>query len=573
MKFYNSTHNFYIGEKCKVLDDNNYGNEISSFEVIKNEEFGFFMTIDLDEESCINILGDMNLPWWGLSNIYRVELECEIDSIKPHLVGYVKDDDRLEKADIILNDKSKNYKKGEAPIYISGKIPKDFDKDSLDIQIKIYKIEGYEKEFLVESEKFSIGVIDFVLEEDFDGDFYMDLWQHPCSWARVNGVDYFSDKHFEIIEKYLIEMKKLGQKVIGLVISDFPWAGQKCFDVKTNPSRLYEYNIIKVSKKGGKLNLDFSNLDRYVELCFRLGIKEEINLFGIIGNWHGYDFGSPLSDYRDPIRVRVFNEDEGIYDFIRTKEELKEYLSLVFEHLHVKGYLKITKIIGDEPEGIEIFNEYSGFLKTCTDHELKFKYALLSPNFLREYEGDFESFSVISRIIGDYCENGELTGKLSENANKMTWYSCCMPESFNVFIKSPLIEGRYYGIYTYYWGLKGMLRWAYGIYVEDVYKDITYKPEKWSAGDMLFAYPGKNGQIEHSIREKNMLFGVQDFNIAKMLQRSDSNVYRTFREKMGIEILAHHEDGDIVLDPYISYNTYLKNRNDIIKSYLENNNV
>jgi len=161
------------------------------------------------------------------------------------------------------------------------------------------------------------------------------------------------------VEQILEEMKKLGQKVINLVVSDFPWAGQKCFDVKENASRLYEYNIIKVSRKNGNLILDFSHLDRYVELCYKLGIDEEINLFGLIGNWHGYDFGSPLEDYPDPIRISIYDEDTKINDYIRNKSELSEYIRLLFQHLNNKGYLSITKIIGDEPSSVEVFKKFS----------------------------------------------------------------------------------------------------------------------------------------------------------------------------------------------------------------------
>lgn len=38
-------------------------------------------------------------------------------------------------------------------------------------------------------------------------------------------------------------------------------------------------NIVKSVKKAGNFNFDFANLDRFVELCFKYGIKKEINLF------------------------------------------------------------------------------------------------------------------------------------------------------------------------------------------------------------------------------------------------------------------------------------------------------
>ena len=100
-------------------------------------------------------------------------------------------------------------------------------------------------------------------------------------------------------------MKRLGQKVIDLIVSDFPWAGQMCFAVDKNPSRLYEYNIIDVTKEDGNYKFDYTKLDRYIDLCMKLGIDKEINIFGILGNWHGYDFGSPIQGYPDPISIKA----------------------------------------------------------------------------------------------------------------------------------------------------------------------------------------------------------------------------------------------------------------------------
>ena len=69
--------------------------------------------------------------------------------------------------------------------------------------------------------------------------------------------------------------------------------------------------------------------------------------------------------------------------------------------------------------------------------------------------------------------------------------------------------------------MKGMLRWAYGIYMEDVFSEISYKKEKWTAGDMLFVYPGKNrlfvksggGKSSIILRDSklNKLFKVVEF--------------------------------------------------------------
>lgn len=570
MKLYNSTHNFFRADNYKEslneLIENNRNTEISKLKLVKNEEFGFFASFNIEKDSFINLNDEYDLPWWGLDNRYRIRVESEINAT-PHLIGYVKDDDEIEKADIILKEKSGLYPKGEVPIFIEGKIPEDFNKNKFEIKVELYSSNGYEKEKIIDEQILEIEVINFDLDMNIDNSFFLDLWQHPSSWARAFGVDYFSEEHFGIIEKYIKEMSKLGQKVIDLIVSDFPWAGQMCFAVEKNPSRLYEYNIVEVKRKNGKLKFNFKNMDRYIDICMNNGIKDEINIFGIIGNWHGYDFGSPLVDYNDSIRIKVLDEDEKVYDFIRNKKELMEYIKALFNHLDERNLLGITKVIGDEPGSNEAFKAFSKFLEEASGRNLSFKYALHSDLFFKEYEGEMESFSMNTLLLGDSCENGKLVGKLGDNSEKMTWYSCCFPEKFNIFIKSPLIESRYIGPYTYIWNLKGMLRWAYGIYVEDVYKDITYKSEKWAAGDMVFAYPGKNGNVVHSLREKNMLYSIQDFNIFKKIESKDRSIKKEI-EKFGISGKIENINGKLIMDKYKDINEYIDFRNRIIESKL-----
>ena len=116
--------------------------------------------------------------------------------------------------------------------------------------------------------------------------------------------------------------------------------------------------------------------------------------------------------------------------------------------------------------------------------------------------------------------------------------------------------------------MKGMLRWAYGIYVEDVFSEISYKKEKWTAGDMLFVYPGKNLKPLHSLREKNMLYGIQDFNIFKHLETTFENLNDELRNKFEIKNLIKRINGNIDLGNYPDIDKYRKVRNEIIKNYI-----
>ena len=570
MNIYNSTHSFNTLSNYDASAD-----LIEEISVIKNEESGFFVSFEVEKRSYVSLGRHYDLPWWGLNDRYRFETIVMSDdntsvNAETFLCTYVEDDDKTLYADVINIEKACCYEKGAVPIYISTTVAKDFAADKLSLRFNLYKSNAYDKEELIDSRDFNINIMDLSLEEE-DRVFYLDLWQHPCSWARTYSLEYYSERHFELIEKYIKGLSKLGESVTDLIVSDFPWAGQACFMIEKNPSRLYEYNMVRISKRNGEFIYDFSIVDRYIELCLKYNICKEINLFGICGNWHGFDFGSPMIDYEDPIRVSFYDEDEKCYDYIRNKEDLRLYLKALFAHLYLKGYMSITKIIGDEPSDYKKFSGFHDFLSSCYDKKLEFKYALHSSTFLNDYKGSLESFSINSAYIGYYVKDGELEGILKEHSAKMTWYPCCFPKKFNTFVSSPLIESRYFGLYTYLWNFKGMLRWAYGLYTERPLENISYKPEKWKAGDMFFVYPGKDMEIMHSIREKNLLFAIQDFNIFKKLERQGIDVEKYLREKMEIKLLAKAGTDDISLelDEYKDYEYYKKIRDELIRSVYE----
>ena len=571
MNIYSSTHSF------NTLSTYDQGADLlKELRVIKNEEFGFFVAFNVEKRAYVSLGRYYDLPWWGLWDRYRFEtlvINSEnhtATKIESYLCSYIEDDDKSLYADVINSEKSLYYEKGAVPIYISGSIAEGFGAGTLSLRFNLYKSSAYDAEELIESRDFNINIMDFSLEEE-DRVFFLDLWQHPCSWARAYGLEYFSDRHFELIEKYIRELSKLGQCVTDLIVSDFPWAGQACFMIENNPSRLYEYNMVRISKRNGEFIYDFSIVDRYIELCLKYNICKEINLFGICGNWHGFDFKSPMTDYEDPIRLSFYDEDRACYDYIRNKAELGRYLKALFAHLDSKGYMPITKIIGDEPSDYKKFTGFHEFLSSCYEKELKFKYALHSATFLNDYKGSLESFSLNSAYIGYYVKNGRLEGILKENSKEMTWYPCCFPKKLNTFVSSPLIESRYLGLYTYLWKFKGMLRWAYGLYTEKPLNNISYKPKKWQAGDMFFVYPSKDMEIIHSVREKNMLFAIQDFNIFKKLEKQGVDVENYLREKMEIKLLAGVGDKELSLkiDEYKDYEYYKGIRDELIRSFYE----
>lgn len=502
------------------LKENNF-----NMSVVKNEKFAFQVLINCQEEALCS-LGKVNyISWRGLQDKLRLDIEGEFkDIFSMSFIGYVRDDKGTLTADPILREKSIQLEGGVwQSIWIEGKIPCDFHKENITLKIPVYNSKAYEAENNIATIEVNIKVRDLVMPEIKDSGFYLDLWQHPSNWARQYKVELWSEEHFYIIDNYIKELASMGEKVITIIASDYPWAGQGCYKVQKNASNLFEYNMVSVKKSfQGNIECDFSNTDRYIELCSKYGIDKEIDIFGLLGNWDNFSFGNPIKDYKDPIRISYYDEKDSSFKFIDNKKDFGEYLKVLFQHLIKKGYWDKIRIMSDEPDNCELFEEWTSFLsEAASGHELKYKCAVHNEEFLDKCIDKVDELSLsAAEVVNNINDIENIKSKLSPNGGKLTWYVCCFPERPNNFIESPLIESRLIGWFTYYFRLDGFLRWDYAIWTNDPWDEISYKYPSWTAGDMFFVYPGKDMKPVSSIRWENLRFGIQDYIIFKELCKS-----------------------------------------------------
>ncbi len=565
-----STYKHIAGRKADAYKD------LEVLRVGKNEEFGLQLLISYDKEFIAVAGRYMDISWKGLLDKVRIEVHAKSSEEKEealsqyfslNLVDYVMDDDGNLVGDILLSSNTRLATTKDQLIYITGKLPKDFKGKEVELSIKAYYSKDYDDEALIYEKKINIQVSGYILPAIKDSDFYMDLWQHPCNWARVYDVPYYESQHMEIIDNYMEGMSRLGQKVCCLIVSDYPWAGQRCYKVEENHMNLFELNIVKVSKDiNGNIKCNFSAMDKYIEIAERHGILEEINIFGILCNWDARDFGNPLKDYRDPIRVSYFDEDTHSIRYLSTKEEIRCYLKLVFNHIQELGLWDRTMIMSDEPNNPILFKQAEELLNDAAGNKgIKIKCAIHDPNFLGEYGGNIKSISLNTcQLIDNISKLDDVRNNVSKKGGKMTWFSCCFPQQLNIFLKSPLIESRLIGWFTYYMELDGFLRWAYGIWPGDVLKNASYKKEKWAAGDMFIVYPGKNGKPMESIRLKNIIHGIQDWLLLKAIEdRIDKEtVFQRLEQLLGNkDSMRFLGDEGVELNHSFDYNDYLEMRN------------
>lgn len=565
-KLYNSAYKHIKGRGLPPEEDLN-------LKVLKGEKFSFQIALTCEETTLISLGRYNHIGYRGLEKRIRLDTKTTDGlSLKTSFLGYAADDDgKTLIADPILK-KEYLYSEGDNPvmIWVEGEVDRDYRGDKVGITINLFTQEGYSEEVVEKSITVDIDVVDIVLPELKDTDFHLDLWQHLSSWARHYQVPFWGDEHFDIIDGYIEELASLGEKVITVVASDFTWEGQGCFQVDKNPSNLFEHNIIAVRRNlSGKIECDFTALERYLNICFKHGIEKEIDIFGLLASWQRTDFGNPLRDYDDYIRIGYFSEDDEAHRYIDNKKDLEEYIRQVFAFFREKNLLDRVRVISDMPKDPEAFTRWSKFLRDSAGEELQIKTAL--------HEG---SFTERLDEVSDLCLSLPLLLNCKENLwnirekieGKLTWYVCWFPDRLNHFISSPLIESRLTGWYSHYMEMDGFLRWDYALWTENPYEDISYKYPRWKAGDMFFVYPGRDMKPIRSIRWENLRYGIQDNILLKMAEETvgSERVHKMLREVLGRkEEMITTGEFSVELNYSTKYREYMSIREQIIEMIKE----
>ncbi len=561
-RLYNSAYKHIKGRELPP------GEELN-LKVLKGEKFAFQIALTQEEGTLISLGRYNHIGYRGLGKRVRVVPEkTEGMGIRTSFLGYVADDDGTTlTADPILREEYL-YSEGDQPtiIWVEGEIDRDYTGGRAELTINLLSQEGYSKEILEEAITVDIEVVNMVIPKLKDADFHLDLWQHLSSWARHYKLPFWGEDHFKVIDSYSEELASMGEKVITVVASDFTWEGQGCFQVEKNPSNLFEHNIVAVKKNlSGRIECDFTALERFLDICFRHGMEEEIDIFGLLASWQRTDFGNPLRDYDDYIRVAYFSERDESYGYIDNREDMREYIKQVFAFFREKNLMDRVRVISDMPKDPEAFTRWSEFLRDSAGEDLQIKTAL--------HEG---SFTERLDDVSDLCLSLPLLLKWRDKLDdirekiegKLTWYVCWFPDKLNHFISSPLIESRLTGWYSHYMGLDGFLRWDYALWTANPYDDISYKYPRWKAGDMFFIYPGRDMKPVRSIRWENLRFGLQDNILLKLAEKiaGPERIQSLLREVLGDkEDMKTTGEFSVELSYSTEYREYMLIRDKIIE--------
>ena len=392
----------------------------------------------------------------------------------PHLVPDMLDD--IDVFDI----KARNVR----PVWITVSIPADAPAGEYASTVKVYAKGRQLRTFDI-----GLTVIGRELPPPAEWNYYLDLWQHPAAVARIEGLDMWSDAHFEALVPYMQLLADAGQKVVTTTLNKDPWNNQ-CFDA-------YADMIVWTKNADGSWSYDYTVFDRWVELMTGLGIDRTINCYSMLP-WNNE------LHYRDDVTgcFADVTADPGTPAF----EALWEpFLTDFTGHLREKGWLGRTNIAMDERSPEEMTDALGLLRKTAP--ELGIAMADNKNSYLNYPFINSMCVKVRDRVPPQHIAERRAQGFIT------TYYVCCSDRFPNMFTFSAPAEAVYAGWYMAACGYDGFLRWAYNSWVGEPLTDSRFRT--FPAGDTYIIYPGARS----SVRFERLVEGIQDAEKISILKK------------------------------------------------------
>ena len=393
------------------------------------------------------------------------------------------------------------------PVWITVNVPADAPAGIYRSHITVTRADGWGKIRL----PFELEVQDHTLPAASEWQYHLDLWQHPAAVARAEGVELWSDAHFDALRRTMQPLAAAGQKVITATLNKDPWNHQ-CYDA-------YDDMILWTLNADGTWSYDYKVFDRWVELMLSLGIDGMINCYSMVP-WNNE---LVYTDKAKGEKVTV-KAEPGTPEFERMWTPfLKDFKS----HLAAKGWLEKTNIAMDErsPEAMDAAVKV---LEKCAP-EMGFA--------LADNHASYKRYTMMRDVCISLQQGADRADldKRREEGFSTTFYVCCGPHFPNTFTYSNPWETELLTWYGLAAGFDGMLRWAYNSYPADPAVDSRFGG--FPSGDTYFIYPGARS----SIRLEKLVEGIQNVEKVRLLRAENPDAVKevdaVLKEMLGVNIL------------------------------------
>ena len=335
---------------------------------------------------------------------------------------------------------------------------------------------------------FEVEVVEDGMREPEEWTFHLDLWQHPAAVARAEGLELWSDEHFEAIKRNCRMLHAAGQKVITTTLNKDPWNHQ-CYDA-------YEDMIKWTKHKDGSWSYDYTIFDKVIKTMMEVGIYRYVNCYSMLPWNYELDYFDEAKGEKVTVKAKpgtpVFEEMWGPF--------LTDFYRHIDKDLMIASAVNIAadeREPEDMDEAIRVLNKYAPDLHfAMADNKFSF----------RKYNNVRDVCIALRQPIGQ--EDFDLRHKTNYIT---TYYVCCSTHFPNTLTYSQPFEAELLPWLSLARGFDGMLRWAYNSWPENPQYDSRFA--KFASGDTYFIYP----YARSSIRFERLVDGIESYEKAKIL--------------------------------------------------------
>ncbi len=338
---------------------------------------------------------------------------------------------------------------------------------------------------------------------------YFAQWFHADCLATHYDVDVWSEKHWKIVENFARVAAKNGINLLLTPLLTPP------LDTDIGGERLTT-QLVSVTRTNGKYSFDFSLLDRWIDMCDRVGIKYfEIN--HLFTQW-GAEHAPKVMATVDGEYKRIFGWDTDAIYGKEYAEFLRALLSEFIAHMKKRGDDKRCFFhISDEPSA-EHLEHYKDAKAIVAD--LLSDYTIMDA--ISNY--DFWKLGVLETPIPS---NNHIAPFIEGKVPNLWTYYCCSQQSHvsNRFIQMPSRRNRSIGFQMYKYNIVGFLHWGYNFYSNYLSSDpidpyLQQDGCGWvPPGDAFSVYPAHGGAVYESLRIIVFNEALQDMKAMKLAEK------------------------------------------------------
>lgn len=331
-------------------------------------------------------------------------------------------------------------------------------------------------------------------------------WFHSDCIAQYYGAEVFSERYWELTEKFMRLAARFGQNMILTPVFTPP------LDTAPGTERP-TVQLVGVREEDGKYSFDFGLLDRWIETASAAGFGyyEISHLFTQWGAEHAPKIIA--STPRGERRIFGWETDAKSPEY---RNFLTVFLNALCAHLRELGVLDRCRFhVSDEPapESIENYRAAASVVKPVVGADRVID-ALSHIEYYNEglVAHPVAATSAIEPFIG------------AGVPGLWAYYCCSQGEKLsNRFIAMNGGRTRVIGLQLYKFGIEGFLHWGYNFYNTclslrriDPFAD-TDGDCSFPSGDPFTVYPGKDGPLS-SLRQYLFYEGLCDMRAARLLE-------------------------------------------------------